>query len=63
MFHQRRKLARSVLVGMYRKQISKSEMDAILAGMELEPTVRAEEMPVQQLVELSNRIFAATQVR
>lgn len=61
LFHQRRKLARSVLVGMYRKQLSKPEMDEILVSMKLKPNVRAEELPVSRLVELANRIFAATQ--
>ncbi|GAB4136344.1 MAG: 16S rRNA (adenine(1518)-N(6)/adenine(1519)-N(6)) -dimethyltransferase RsmA [Planctomycetaceae bacterium] len=57
LFHQRRKLARSVLVGMYRKQMSKSDMDEILQSMNFPETIRAEEMTVKQLVELSNRIY------
>jgi 16S rRNA (adenine1518-N6/adenine1519-N6)-dimethyltransferase len=58
LFHQRRKFARSVLVGMYRKQIKKSEMDDILASLNLLPTARAEEMSVGELVELGNRVYA-----
>lgn len=58
LFHQRRKFLRSVLVGMYRKQLSKAEMDEILAEMKFGETARAEEEPPERLVELSNRIHA-----
>ncbi|MBX3438744.1 MAG: ribosomal RNA small subunit methyltransferase A [Planctomycetaceae bacterium] len=59
LFHQRRKLLRSVLVGMYRKQVSKPEIDELLAAAGLEDTVRAEEMSVQAHVALANRLHAA----
>ena len=58
LFHQRRKLARGVLCGMYRKQISKPQMDEILSELGHDPNTRAEELDVSQLVELGNRIHA-----
>jgi 16S rRNA (adenine1518-N6/adenine1519-N6)-dimethyltransferase len=61
LFHQRRKFLRSVLVGMYRKQLSKAEMDEILAEMKFAENARAEEEPPERLVELANRVFATIQ--
>lgn len=61
LFHQRRKLARGVLCGMYRKQITKPEMDAILSELGHDANTRAEELDVSQLVELGNRIHAAVE--
>jgi len=57
LFHQRRKMLRSVLVGMYRKQIDKQVIDAIMADMQLGEKTRAEELPPRTLVDLSNRIY------
>ncbi len=59
LFHQRRKLMRSVLVGMYKKQVGKETVDAILADLELGPNTRAEAIPVKTHVELANRLHAA----
>ncbi len=59
-FHQRRKLLRSVLVGMYRKDLPKALLDDILREMALGENTRAEELPPATLVELSNRIYAVT---
>ena len=56
LFHQRRKMLRGVLVGMYRKQVDKPVLDAILEEMKIEPSARAEELPPKTLVELSNQI-------
>lgn len=54
-FQHRRKLMRSTLVGMYSKQLSKEEVDAILLahGYEKEKT-RAEELSVPEMIELAN---------
>lgn len=54
-FQHRRKLMRSTLVGMYSKQLSKSEVDSILLehGIVKEKT-RAEELTVPSLIELAN---------
>ena len=54
LFGFRRKFIRSVLVGMFRKQLSKPEVDAVLADMEIEHNVRAEQLDVPTLVQLSN---------
>ena len=61
LFHQRRKLLRSVLVGMYRKQMSKPEIDELLVAAGLDETARAEELTVQSHVELANRLYKALQ--
>lgn len=59
LFHQRRKFMRSVLVGMYRKELSKQDVDLILEQMNLDTNSRAEELSVEKLVDLSNRFYAA----
>lgn len=58
LFHQRRKYLRSVLVGMYRKQLAKPEVDEILTDLDFKEQARAEEEPPARLVELANRIHA-----
>ncbi len=54
-FQHRRKLMRSTLVGMYSKQLSKTEVDALLEahGYQREKT-RAEELTVPEMIELAN---------
>jgi 16S rRNA (adenine1518-N6/adenine1519-N6)-dimethyltransferase len=59
LFTQRRKLVRSVLVGMYRKELSKSEVDEALHSMPLAEGARAEQLDVPTLVGLSNAIGQA----
>ncbi|MEZ6063323.1 MAG: 16S rRNA (adenine(1518)-N(6)/adenine(1519)-N(6))-dimethyltransferase RsmA [Planctomycetaceae bacterium] len=59
LFHQRRKLLRSVLVGMYSKQLSKPEVDELLAEMGHDQTTRAESLDVSSLVKLGNRFAEA----
>ncbi|MGH7129637.1 MAG: ribosomal RNA small subunit methyltransferase A, partial [Planctomycetaceae bacterium] len=59
LFQKRRKLLRPVLAGMYRKQLQKPEVDAILKEMGLEEHARAEELHPPVLVELSNRVHRA----
>ena len=58
-FHQRRKLLRGVVCGMYRKQLSKPAVDALMAEEGLSKEDRAEEMEVDQLVSLANRLHGA----
>ena len=55
-FNYRRKFLRSVVCGMYRRNLEKCEIDAILESMGLSPSTRAEELDVATLVGLSNRI-------
>lgn len=61
LFHQRRKLLRSVLTGMYSKQLSKPEVDELLQQENLAGDFRAEQLDVPTLVKLGNRFFAAVQ--
>lgn len=56
LFHHRRKHARGVLCGMFRKQLSKSQVDEVLAEEGIGKGTRAEELEVSQLVSLSNRL-------
>lgn len=63
LFHQRRKFLRSVVVGMYRKQLTKSEIDTVLQGIELPDGERAENLDVATHLRLSNRLYAAIQVK
>ncbi|MAG94801.1 MAG: ribosomal RNA small subunit methyltransferase A [Planctomycetaceae bacterium] len=58
-FTHRRKLLRSVLVAMYRKQLSKPQVDEILAEVGLGEQARAEALPPALLVKLANRFFEA----
>lgn len=59
LFVQRRKMMRSVIVGMYRKQLDKPEVDAILDELGFGPKARAEELEPYQLVRLGNRLYEA----
>lgn len=59
LFHHRRKLLRSVLVRMYRKQIDKVAVDQILAELSISPDQRAERMDTEGLIRLSNRMLQA----
>jgi 16S rRNA (adenine1518-N6/adenine1519-N6)-dimethyltransferase len=59
LFVQRRKMMRSVLAGMYRKQIDKPQIDAILEELEFGPKARAEELQPYELLKLANRLYAA----
>ena len=58
LFHVRRKLLRGVIVSMYRRQLEKSQVDAILEAAGLTGELRAEELEVPVLVDLANRLFA-----
>jgi len=58
LFHQRRKMLRSVLVGMYRKQLGKPAVDTILAELSIAENARAEQLPVETHVQLANRLSA-----
>ena len=48
-----------MMVSMYRKQLTKPEMDAILESLELKSTARAEELAPHVLVKLANSVQAA----
>lgn len=57
-FSQRRKLIRPVLIGMYRKQLDKEDVDRLLAELEHKSGDRAEEMDIATLIKLSNHVHA-----
>ena len=54
LFGFRRKIIRSVLIGMFSKQLSKADVDELLESMEISQNKRAEQLDVRTLVELSN---------
>jgi len=56
LFHQRRKYLRSVVVGMYRRQLSKATVDGILTDAGLAADARAEQLAPVVLVDLANRL-------
>ncbi|MFO1019744.1 MAG: 16S rRNA (adenine(1518)-N(6)/adenine(1519)-N(6))-dimethyltransferase RsmA [Planctomycetales bacterium] len=59
LFTQRRKHFRSVLAGMYRDQLSKPELESLLAAEQVPENARAEELEVATLVRVANRIDSA----
>jgi len=62
-FSQRRKHLRSVLSGMYRKQLDKPHVDQLLAELNLNADQRAELMQVAELISLSNALRTTIQQR
>lgn len=59
LFQHRRKLMRSVIVSMYRKQLEKPDVDEALAAESIDVGVRAEQLKVGQLVGIANRLYSA----
>lgn len=55
-FTQRRKHLRGVVANLFKPRLSKQQIDSVLESMDLPAEARAEELQVQQLVELSNRL-------
>ncbi len=53
LFQQRRKFLRSVLVGMYREEFSKTEIDERLGPFAFKEGIRADELDVKTLVNLA----------
>jgi 16S rRNA (adenine1518-N6/adenine1519-N6)-dimethyltransferase len=58
-FNYRRKLLRSVVCGMYRKELAKNEVDEVLASLGLGESARAEELDVASHLELAKRLGQA----
>lgn len=52
LFMHRRKFLRSILIGMYKGELEKAQVDEVLAEMNLGPTARAEELPWPEMVRL-----------
>ena len=63
LFHHRRKRLRRVLVGMYSKQLSKSEIDELIEEMGHTQETRAEELDVPTLVKLGNKVFDSVKAK
>ncbi|MFH5804959.1 16S rRNA (adenine(1518)-N(6)/adenine(1519)-N(6))-dimethyltransferase RsmA [Alienimonas sp. DA493] len=63
LFHHRRKLMRGVLCGMYRKELDKPEVDAVLAAEGYPPNARAEAYDPTQLRELGNAFYRAIEAK
>ncbi len=55
-FIHRRKFLRSALASAVKDRLDKSEVDAVLAEMELDSTVRAEQLTPQQMIELAELV-------
>ena len=58
MFFHRRKLLRSELLSALKGQADKTQVDAVIAAMQLKPTARAEELSVSQMLDLCERVRA-----
>ncbi|MGE3315805.1 MAG: 16S rRNA (adenine(1518)-N(6)/adenine(1519)-N(6))-dimethyltransferase RsmA [Planctomycetaceae bacterium] len=59
LFTQRRKLMRGVLAGMFREELDKQQIDALLESLGFETQIRAEQLEPAQLVELCNTVRRA----
>lgn len=57
-FLQRRKFLRSALVNSFKQQLTKPQIDALLARLGYHESCRAEELPWQELLRLSNAVRA-----
>ncbi|HUE15253.1 MAG TPA: 16S rRNA (adenine(1518)-N(6)/adenine(1519)-N(6))-dimethyltransferase RsmA [Planctomycetaceae bacterium] len=60
-FQQRRKMLRNVLVPLYRNDLDRTQIDAVLRAQELGERVRAEDLSPAILVGLANAIFETIQ--
>lgn len=58
MFFHRRKFLRSGLLSAYKKRLDKPQVDGVMNDMGLIPTARAEELSVEQMLELCERMRA-----
>jgi 16S rRNA (adenine1518-N6/adenine1519-N6)-dimethyltransferase len=58
-FLHRRKFLRGSLLSVYKRQLGKEPIDRLLAAQQLDASARAEELDVEQLLQLSDRVQAA----
>lgn len=56
-FQQRRKLLRNVLTGLYRNELDRTRIDAVLQSQDLAERTRAEDLAPAVLVRLGNALF------
>ncbi|RMG40248.1 MAG: ribosomal RNA small subunit methyltransferase A [Planctomycetota bacterium] len=59
LFIHRRKFLRSVLGSMFRKQLGKAAVDALLTELNIPPEKRADMLSIEELIALSNRFHSA----
>jgi 16S rRNA (adenine1518-N6/adenine1519-N6)-dimethyltransferase len=59
LFLHRRKFLRSVLVSQFKDQLTKEQVDAVLARLDFGPEVRAEQLDVERMLILSDAMQAA----
>jgi 16S rRNA (adenine1518-N6/adenine1519-N6)-dimethyltransferase len=60
LFQQRRKTLRSVLAGMYRQELSKTEIDQVLEPFEFQEGVRADALEIDAIVKLAGAMRSIT---
>ncbi len=53
-FQQRRKVLRNVVIALYRRELSRTQIDAVLQAQQLNADARAEQLSPAQLVDLAN---------
>jgi 16S rRNA (adenine1518-N6/adenine1519-N6)-dimethyltransferase len=58
MFFHRRKFLRSELLSAFKNQLDKPQVDGVMTEMGLAPTARAEELSVNQMLDLCERMMA-----
>ena len=58
LFQQRRKFLRSVLIGMFRQELSKTEIDEVLEPFSFKDGVRADALEIDRIVKLSAALRA-----
>ncbi len=58
MFFHRRKFLRSVVLSAFKKELSKPQVDAVLTELNLGPDARAEQLDVEQMLELCEHFRA-----
>jgi 16S rRNA (adenine1518-N6/adenine1519-N6)-dimethyltransferase len=58
MFFHRRKFLRSVILSAFKNELSKPQVDAVLAELNLGPDARAEQLDVERMLELCEHLRA-----
>jgi len=59
LFFHRRKFLRGVVISAMKDKLSKEQVDQILAEAKLEGNSRAEELPIEQIIDLTERLRVA----
>ncbi len=58
-FCHRRKFLRSELAGAFKPRLTKEQIDCLLGQLDIQPSVRAEDLPVETLIRLSEAVRQA----